>query len=192
MSTSKGRGVERNGIAASHTGDLGVSGYFSSSADHRHSCDWMTESGCHVLRAAIADFVRSSSLLLLSLAILAFIGSCASLHLNPDPEVAPSGDSARVWSPPQSIGVANEVAPKLSELRTIDESNAFPQTNQGAYDLPALVDLALRTNPQTRHAWYGAQAAYAQLGQSQAPNYPKAEVDADGGYLKLPIQFPGQ
>ncbi|MGO9603126.1 MAG: TolC family protein [Candidatus Binataceae bacterium] len=67
-----------------------------------------------------------------------------------------------------------------------------PSAEYGGYDLPALVDLALRTNPQTRHAWYAAQAANAQLGESQAPNYPKIEVDADGGYLKLPLEFPGQ
>src|SRR5208282_6114496 len=74
----------------------------------------------------------------------------------------------------------------------IDEGNRLQALNPGGYDLPALVDLALRTNPQTRRAWYAAQAADAQLGQSRANNYPKIAADAEGGYLKLPIQFPGQ
>src|SRR5262249_1593741 len=59
-------------------------------------------------------------------------------------------------------------------------------------DLPALIDLALRTNPATQRAWYGARAAEAALGQSQSDNYPKVAADAEAGYFKLPIQFPGQ
>ena len=119
-------------------------------------------------------------------------GGCGSLHLNPDLEDAPSGRVDRVWSPSPSISVANQAAPKLAELRTLDESNELQTLKPGGYDLPALVDLALRTNPQTRRAWYAAQAANAQLGQSQAANYPTISMDGNGGYLKLPIQFPGQ
>ncbi len=81
----------------------------------------------------------------------------------------------------------------MAALHVIDDGNKLPQLNTGGqYDLPALIDLALRTNPQTRRAWFAAQAADAQLGQSQAANYPKVSFDGDGGYLKLPIQFPGQ
>jgi outer membrane efflux protein len=130
--------------------------------------------------------------LLLTFAVLSSVPGCGSLRLNPDPEVAPSPNFTRVWSPSGSVSAANEAAPKLSELRTIDENKGLPQLNPGGYDLPALVDLALGTNPQTRRAWYAAQAADAQLGQSQAANYPKVSFDGEGGYLKLPIQFPGQ
>jgi hypothetical protein len=51
---------------------------------------------------------------------------------------------------------------------------------------------ALGTNPQTRRAWYAAQAADAELDQSEAADYPKIAFDGEGDYLKLPIQFPGQ
>ncbi len=192
MSTSQGKGVEGTGMKPRQTGGVGVSECPSSSARPRQSCDSVTKPGCHAPRATTPELVRCLCLVLLPLAILVFVESCGSLHLNPDPEVAPSGDSARVWTAPQPITVANESAPKLPELRTIDETNGLAQLNPGGYDLPALIDLALRTNPQTRRAWYAAQAANAQLGQSQAANYPKVEVDADAGYLKLPIQFPGQ
>ncbi|HKN00298.1 MAG TPA: TolC family protein [Candidatus Binataceae bacterium] len=140
----------------------------------------------------VSDFVRSLFVVLLRFAILVFVAGCGSFRLSPDPEVAPSGNSARSWTPPGSISIANEAAPTLAELRTIDEGNRLQALNPGGYDLPALVDLALRTNPQTRRAWYAAQAANAQLGQSQAANYPNIEFDGDGDYLKLPIQFPGQ
>jgi len=93
--------------------------------------------------------------------------------------------------PPPSVRLAEQDASKLQDLRRFGEKRAV-QTPAGRYDLPALLDLALRTSPQTRNAWYAALAADAQLGQSQAANYPKIEVDAQGNYLKLPLQFPGQ
>jgi outer membrane protein len=136
--------------------------------------------------------LRFLSLVVSRLAIVVFVASCGSLRLNPDPEVAPSGNFARVWTPPRSVSAANQAAPKLSELRTIGESNSTQVQKPGGYDLPALVDLALRTNPKSQAAWYAAQAANAQFGQVQAANYPKIAFDGEGGYLKLPIQFPGQ
>ena len=125
------------------------------------------------------------------LALLVSLGGCASLRLTPDPEVAPSPRVDRIWSPPLSIGSANEGAAKIQQLQSLEDNSALqPRTRK--YDLPELVDLALRTNPQTRRVWYAAQAADAQLGQAQAANYPKIAFDGEGGYLKLPIQFPGQ
>ena len=128
--------------------------------------------------------------LALALLVCAETG-CGSFRLNPDPEVAPSGNVAHQWRPPASVAVANEAVPSLSELRTIEDSDRLQAPGPDGNDLPALIDLALRTNPQTRLAWYAAQAAHAQLGQSQAANYPKVWFDGEGGYLKLPIQFPG-
>jgi outer membrane protein TolC len=156
------------------------------------SCDCMTKPGYHVPGAALPDFVRSSSLALLPLAILLSAGSCSSLRPSPDPEVAPSGNVAQTWRPPQSITVANEAAPKLAQLRTFGDSSSRPGEGARPHDLPALVDLALRTNPQTRRAWYAAQAANAQFGQSQAAEYPTIAFDSNGDYLKLPTQFPGR
>jgi hypothetical protein len=160
-------------------------------ACRRQPCDSVIKASCRAPQAARREFVRYS-FMFLPLAILLAVESCGSIHLNPDPELAPSGSYARVWRPSQSINVANQAAPKLQELRTIDENNGYRALNRSEYDLPALVDLALRTNPQTRRAWYEAQAADAEPGQSQAADYPKIAFDGEGGYLKLPIQFPGQ
>jgi outer membrane protein TolC len=46
------------------------------------------------------------------------------------------------------------------------------------YDLPALVDLALRDNPATRRGWEAARAAAARYGQALAPYYPSLGVTA--------------
>src|SRR5215472_10422273 len=94
--------------------------------------------------------------------------------------------------PPPSITYRDQDASKLQDLRRFEAKGALQSPARPEYDLPALLDLALRTSPQTRNAWYAALAANAQLGQSQATNYPKIEVDAEGNYLKLPLQFPGQ
>jgi outer membrane protein TolC len=88
--------------------------------------------------------------------------------------------------------MADDGVSKLDQLRRFDETEVRRLSVNGAHDLPTLIDLALKTNPQTRGAWYAALKANAQLGQSEASNYPNIQANADGGYLKLPIQFPGQ
>jgi outer membrane protein len=128
----------------------------------------------------------------LTLMLAAALAGCSSFRFEPDSEIAPSGNADRVWMPPPSIGLESQNASRLQDLRRFEESGALRPPATPEYDLPALLDRALRANPQTHNAWYAALAANAQLGQSQAPNYPKIEVDAEGNYLKLPLQFPGQ
>ena len=106
------------------------------------------------------------------LALVASIGGCGSVRLNPDPEVAPSANVERVWAAPLSIVSANQASSKLGQLRSFDGKTAGA-ASAPPYDLPALADLALRINPQTRSAWYAAQAGQAQLGQSHGGDYPK-------------------
>jgi outer membrane protein len=136
-------------------------------------------------------FAHSLEAVLLILAFAASLGGCASFHFEPDAEVAPSGNVDRVWTPPASIRREGEEASELQDLRRFG-GKAVPTPGAQPYDLPSLVELALRTSPQTRHAWYAALEADAQLGQSKAPNYPIIVADGEGGYLKLPTQFPGE
>jgi outer membrane protein len=135
-------------------------------------------------------FWRSLEAVILTLALAASLAG--SFRFEPDPEVAPSGSVDRVWMPPPSIRLVDQEASKLQDLRSFEAKGVLQSPAVQEYDLPALLDLALRTSPQTRNAWYGALAANAQLGESQATNYPKIEVDAEANYLKLPLQFPGQ
>lgn len=53
------------------------------------------------------------------------------------------------------------------------------------YTLPELVEMALRSNPETRRTWYEARAAAAELGRTQGPYYPRIAVDSDDGYRRL-------
>ena len=56
------------------------------------------------------------------------------------------------------------------------------------YDLPRLIDLALRLNPSTRQSWQAARSAAASYGIAQAPYYPRASFETDGGYNRLLFQ----
>ncbi len=50
-----------------------------------------------------------------------------------------------------------------------------------AYDLPALLNLALGNNPYTKLAWQRAAVASAEVGEARAPYYPKAAFRYVGG-----------
>src|SRR5215469_3464470 len=134
-----------------------------------------------------------------SLCLLVILGvapalliACGPIHFNSGRDVAPSDDPARVWIAPVSVASANETTSRLEELRRLNLVPAQPSLAGNEYDLPTLVDVALRSNPQTRRAWYQARAAAAQYGRSNSNDYPKVAAEAEGGYLKLPIQFPGE
>jgi outer membrane protein len=125
-------------------------------------------------------------------AAVAALAGCGVVRFEPDSEIAPSQSVDQSWSPPSSAGRRADAASSLEELRRVDESPEIRAQAPREYDLPTLIDLALRTNPLTQQAWYTARAANAALGQAQASNYPRIQADAVGGYFKLPIQFPGQ
>jgi outer membrane protein len=129
--------------------------------------------------------MRSPSTTVACLILGVLIVGCSSFHPNPETEVAPSASVTNPWSPPASA---------LTYSASIDQFNrdAVESIKGHPNTLSEMIDLALRTNPQTQHAWYAAQAANAELGRSQTDSYPKVVAEAEGGYFKLPIQFPGQ
>ena len=59
------------------------------------------------------------------------------------------------------------------------------------YDLPALVDLALHTNPETRVSWEEAKAAAARLERNRSAWYPTLTAMAFGQYFKTSFPIPG-
>jgi outer membrane protein len=61
---------------------------------------------------------------------------------------------------------------------------------QKPYDLPALIDLAQRTNPETRVAWEAARAAAAQVGLAESAYLPQLSLEALGGYEQTPLPAP--
>ena len=60
-----------------------------------------------------------------------------------------------------------------------------------SYDLPALVDLALHANPETRISWEEAKAAAAKLERNRSAWYPTLTAMAFGQYFKTSFPIPG-
>ncbi|HZC46443.1 MAG TPA: hypothetical protein VE243_08195, partial [Candidatus Acidoferrum sp.] len=73
-------------------------------------------------------------------------------------------ESDRAW-----ISRSNEyvIPPQSRPASTLPEPRVTSVGNQ--YDLPALIDIALSNNPDTRQTWYRARAAAAAYGVSRAP-----------------------
>ena len=59
------------------------------------------------------------------------------------------------------------------------------------YDLPALVDLALHTHPETRISWEEAKAAAARLERNRSTWYPKLTAMAFGQHFTTSFPIPG-
>ena len=85
------------------------------------------------------------------------------------------------WAIPQSV---IQRAAQLGETR--DSSLAAKKR----YDLPALIDLAERTNPQTRGAWETARAAAAAEGIVESSYLPQLSLNALGGFQHTPLPAP--
>jgi len=121
---------------------------------------------------------------------------CASgcTYFAEQPEVYPekfaAAESDRAWTP--RYGTANEYAIPMQErlARTLPEPHATSAGNQ--YDLPALIDIALSNNPDTRVTWEQARAAAAAYGVSRAPYYPVVSSQLSGGYEREIFELPGQ
>ncbi len=58
------------------------------------------------------------------------------------------------------------------------------------YVLPELIDLAQRTNPQTREAWERAREAAAQVGLVESAYLPQLSAEAIGGFQRTPLPIP--
>ena len=81
----------------------------------------------------------------------------------------------------------NAPAPTISGRPAVDNSIDTKQV----YDLPALVDLALRTHPETKISWEEAKAAAARLERNRSAWYPTLTAMAFGQHFKTSFPIPG-
>jgi outer membrane protein len=92
-------------------------------------------------------------------------------------QAPPSPD--RLWSIPESaIARAAQLGGR---------ANPVPRKQ---YVLAGLIDLAERTNPQTRAAWEAARAAAAAEGLVESQYLPRLSLEAIGGYEQTPLPVP--
>src|SRR5881396_200203 len=100
--------------------------------------------------------------------------------------VPPSPD--KPWYPPQ----LREYEKKLAHREIGDKANLTPIAigPERVYDLPELIDIAERTNPETRIAWERARQAAAAVGLSQSAYFPYLVASAGAGYEHAFVPFP--
>ncbi len=148
----------------------------------------------------ISSYFRRALLFGIGIGVLAGLAGCARLaeqpEVNPD-RWAPSS-AIRIWTPsPASAGdyrmpsepqpVPGAVAPARAQ-----PSGLEPVHREGQpYDLSALLDLALRENPDTRFAWESARQAAANFGAARAPYYPLVSANSANGYTRTLFPLPG-
>ena len=53
------------------------------------------------------------------------------------------------------------------------------------YTLPELIDIAMRTNPDTRLSWERARAAAARLERAESDYLPILALNAQAGYSRV-------
>jgi outer membrane protein TolC len=101
-------------------------------------------------------------------------------------DAPPSPDKA--WYPPR----LNEYEKELAKGESDDKSHTrqIEVEADTVYDLPALIDIAQRSNPKTRVAWERARQAAAAVGLSQSAYYPYLVASAGAGYERAFIPFP--
>ena len=71
--------------------------------------------------------------------------------------------------------------------RTGTEVSVDPEKT---YELPELIDIAQRTNPETRVAWERARQAAIAVGLAEGTYYPLLAATATGGAARLAMPFP--
>ncbi len=94
----------------------------------------------------------------------------------------------RPWYPSQ----LREYEKQLAHRDIGDKENLTPIAidPEKVYDLPELIDIAERTNPETRIAWERARQAAAAVGLSQSAYFPYLVASAGAGYEHAFVPFP--
>jgi outer membrane protein len=77
----------------------------------------------------------------------------------------------------------------LSADATVERSDSLVDPTK-AYDLPALIDLAQRINPETREAWERARQAALAVGLIESAYLPQISAEALAGFQRTPLPIP--
>jgi len=121
-----------------------------------------------------------------ALAMPAGIVLCAGCAAwNPQRNTPPS--SSRPWAPPQ---LPRDSADLVQRERASEPSTAVSVDPEKTYELPELIDIAQRTNPETRVAWERAREAAIAVGLAEGTYYPLLAASATGGAAHLALPFP--
>jgi outer membrane protein len=130
-------------------------------------------------------FIRLRPIIPALAMVFSLLTACSppSLIIDPLPSAAqPVAPHTVRWS---AYRTSSATAP-LSKPET---EPVLPSRRQ-TYDLPALVDLALQTHPETRQSWEEVKAAAARVDKQRSTWYPTLTALAFGQYFKTSIPIP--
>jgi outer membrane protein TolC len=82
-------------------------------------------------------------------------------------------------------------SPALRDYTRVLKSTEAPLIDANRrYELPELIDLAQRVNPETRVAWEAARRAALAVGLVESEYFPALAISALGGYQSLGVPIP--
>jgi outer membrane protein TolC len=82
-------------------------------------------------------------------------------------------------------------SPALGDYTRVLKSTEAPLIDQNKrYELAELIDLAQRTNPETRVAWEAARRAALAVGLVESEYFPVLAISALGGYRSVGVPIP--
>jgi outer membrane protein TolC len=119
----------------------------------------------------------------LALALLA-LGGCAAQHPLDSAPPLPS----RPWKPPDLPRYSAELSE--TELKREGATGAPAIDATKTYALGDLIDIAQRTNPETRVAWEQARQAAIAAGLAEGTYYPALTAAATAAIAHVPIPIP--
>jgi outer membrane protein len=99
----------------------------------------------------------------------------------------PARYGRQVAPTPSSYWRAPNLGNYADALKTPEASRIDPDKR---YELPELIDLAQRTNPETRVAWEGARRAALAVGLVESEYFPVLAISVLGGYQNLAVPVP--
>ena len=126
----------------------------------------------------MADFFKMRFLLrngLTLVALFTFLCRAVVVAGNPIPPVPD-----KPWAPPHLGDYEKQLADGQAQYRS-NSTPAYIDTNN-VYDLPALIDIAERSHPETRIAWERARQAARAVGLSESSYYPYLAASAASGF----------
>jgi outer membrane protein len=134
----------------------------------------------------------ASRLVLAALGLAVCANGCTYFAAQPEvyPEKFAPAAMDRAWTPRPASASEYVIPMNARPASTLPEPRVTSTGNQ--YDLPALIDIALSNNPDTRRTWLQARAAAASYGASRAPYYPVVSAEAQGAYSRRIFELPGQ
>ena len=95
-------------------------------------------------------------------------------------------------SPAEAVRRIEESDRRLGPPRSaeFEAANAVPIERNHRYDLPELIDLAQRLNPETHEAWEQARQAALAVGLVESSYAPQVSVEAIVGFQRTPGPIP--